>query len=283
MTALYIIGGIILFFIIVLSVSLSAEIEYNEKITVSAKWLFLKIPVYDSTKPKKKKEKKNNKDNKDKTDAQTKTENEASADVNAETELKNTNAETEANADTNTTVTDNKKKQPKKKKEKKPGNGLFKQLYLDLGYDGIEKMLFALGNSLNSFFGKLYKTVTVDELYLEMLVTGGDSAATALSYGKLCARVYPVLGKLVSTCKVKKYNVNIYPDFLAKEKKAALYTKIHVTPLTVLNGGIVLAVQLFFKVLIKILFSNSKSKKSRQQPVKAEAPVGESKTADVNK
>ena len=55
MTALYIIGGIILFFIIVFSIHLSVTLDYGEKTLVTVNWLFLKIPVYDSTKPKKEK------------------------------------------------------------------------------------------------------------------------------------------------------------------------------------------------------------------------------------
>ena len=45
--------------------------------------------------------------------------------------------------------------------EKKKGNSLIKQLYLDHGYDGLVKMLKAIGNSLGGFFGKLYKTLVI--------------------------------------------------------------------------------------------------------------------------
>ena len=91
----------------------------------------------------------------------------------------------------------------KKPKEKKKGNSLIKQLYLDQGYDGLEKMLRAVGNSLGGFFGKLYKTVVFDELYITMITAGGDAADTAIKHGKLCAWLFPMLGKLVSTSKVK--------------------------------------------------------------------------------
>ncbi len=266
MTALYILGGIILFFTVLLSVHLGVELECSEeKSTAFVKWLFIKIPVYDSTQPKKKKKKDKKKDTGKNTEN---TDNKNSADGKSENVNENElPEEKEITDETNKPET-----KTKTKKEKKPGNGLLKQLYLDLGYDGIEKMLFALCNSLNGFIGKLYKTVTIDDLYIEMFVTGGDSADTAIKYGKLSSWLFPTLGKVISTCKVKKYNFNIQPDFLGKKKKGYLYTKLHVTPLTVLNAAIVLGVQLLFKVLIKILFSNSKSKKSRQQPANVKTP-----------
>ena len=43
MTALYIIGGIILFFIIVFSIHLSVTLDYGEKTLVTVNWLFLKL------------------------------------------------------------------------------------------------------------------------------------------------------------------------------------------------------------------------------------------------
>ncbi|HBL41023.1 MAG TPA: hypothetical protein DDY98_05410 [Ruminococcaceae bacterium] len=57
MTALWIILGIILFFVAVLSVRVTVFFDYNEKLKMDVRWLFLKVPVY-PTKPKKKKPKK---------------------------------------------------------------------------------------------------------------------------------------------------------------------------------------------------------------------------------
>ena len=135
------------------------------------KYLFLKIPVVDSTKPKKEKPKKEKEEKED-----------TKEDKPPE---------------------ENKKDKPVTKQQ---GNGLLKQLYIDQGYDGIVKMLRAVGNSLSGFFGKLYKTFVFDELYLTIVTAGNDAATTAIKHGRLCAWLYPVLGKLVSTSKVKKYH-----------------------------------------------------------------------------
>lgn len=227
MTALYIIGGIILFFVLVFSVRVHIVVDYGENTFVSLKWLFLNIPLVDSTKPKKEKKPKKKKAKEEKPKDENKNE-----------------------------------KKDENKPKKKSGNSLFKQLYLDQGYDGIEKMLYNIGKALGGFFGKLFKTVTVDEFYLKMIVVGNDSAETAISYGKLCSWLFPVLGKLVSACKVKKYDVDVSPDFLGNKKEASLYANVHITPIQVTNAAVVLVFSLVFKVIFKIIFSNQKRKKS---------------------
>mgnify|MGYP003292235878 CR=1 FL=1 len=174
-------------------------------------------------------------------------------------------------------------KKNKQPKEKKQGNSLIKQLYIDQGYDGLEKMLRAVGSSLGSFLGKLYKTFTIDELYITMITATGDAAETAIKHGKLCAWLYPVLGKLVSTCKVKKYDFDISPDFLATKSKAEAYVKLHVVPIKVTNAAVVLAVQLAFKVLFKILFAKKKSDKSRKPVTQEATEVVETVAEGANK
>lgn len=242
MTALYIILGIILFFVVLFSIRLSFVVDYGERTSLAIKWLFLTIPVYDSKKPKKKKPKKEKK-NKEKDENKDKEEN----------------------------------KEPEEKKPKS-GNSLVKQLYLDLGIDGIEKMLYNVGKSLGGFFGKLYKTLTIDEFFLKMKVVGSDAADTAISYGKLCSWLFPTLGKITSTCKVKKYDVDVSPDFLANKKESSLHAKVSVTPLRITNAAVVLVFELLFKVLLKVLSSSSKSKKSAEKP----AGEGEPTEADGN-
>lgn len=219
-------AGIILFFIILFSIRLTVMIDYDEETVVTLKYLFIKIPIVDTSKPPKEKKPKNKKkkDDSDETPSEDKSGNE----------------------------------------KNKKGNGLLKQLYLDQGYDGLVKMLKAIGNSLNGFFGKLYKTLTVDEFYLTMITAGSDAADTAIKHGKLCAWVFPVLGKLVSTCKVKKYDFDISPDFLASKSKANAYVRLHVIPIHITNAVVVLAVQLLFKVLFKILFAKKKSDNSKK-------------------
>ena len=237
MPFLYALIGIIVVVFILLSINLSFIIDYSDITVVTLKYLFLKIPLVDTSKPKKEKKKKKKKAAKaDKADTK---------DAEKPAEEKTADEDSE-----------------KKGKEAK-GNSLIKQLYLDQGYDGIEKMFRAIGQSLGSFFGSLYRTLVVDELYITMITAGGDAADTAIKHGKLCAWLFPVLGKLVSTSKVKKYDFDISPDFLATKSEANVYARIHITPLVVIYAALALVVQLIFKVLIKIVFSKQKSDKSK--------------------
>lgn len=237
MTALWIILGIILFIVILFSIRVHLIVDYGEFTKVSVKYLFLKIPVVDTSKPKKeKKPKKDKKPKKEKPKDEEKTE-----------EAK----------------TEEKKAEENKPQTVQQGNGLLKQLYVDQGYDGIERMLRAVGRSLGGFFGKLYKTFVFDELYITMITSGSDAADTAMKYGKLCSWLYPVLGKLVSTSKVKKYDFDISPDFLATKNEAELYVNLHFTPIHITNAAVVLALQLVFKVLFKILFAKKHSDKTK--------------------
>lgn len=269
MAALYIILGIVLLFVVLFSMRVTLIVDYAEKTVVIVKYLFLKFTVFDSSKPKsEKKPKKPKKGEKD--------HGEAKAEATA-------TESTEASSDIATTA-----EKGKGKKEKAKGNSLFKQIYLDHGYDGIVRMLNAIKSSLGGFFGKLYKTVVFDELYITMVTAGSDAADTAIKHGKLCAWAYPILGKLVSTCKVKQYDFDFSPDFLATKNQASAYVRLHVTPIHITNAAVVLALQLVFKVLFKILFSKKKSDKSKviiaEKSAKAEETAqNTNNTININK
>ena len=252
MPVLYTLLGIILFFVILFSLKVTVIVDYAEKTVVKLKYLFITIPIVDTSKEKK--EKKSKKEKKPKEAKKGKTDSEAVEAVDGE--------KTESTENTE----QSKDKKSKKEKPKKQGNSLIKQLYLDHGYEGLEKMLCDLGKSLSGFFGKLYKTLTIDELYITMITAGGDAADTAIKHGKLCAWLYPVLGKLISTCKVKKYDFNITPDFLAPKSTATAFVRLHLRPIKITNAAVVLALQLVFKILFKILFSKKKSDKSKKIP-----------------
>lgn len=230
MTGLYIIFGIVLFFVILFSFKVSVVVEMTDKNKVVLKYLFLKINLFDSSKPEKVKKEK------------------ADKKANEKTQEKN-----DINTDSG---------QPDAKETTKDGNNLFKQLYIEQGYDGIVKMLLVVKDSFGSFFSKVYKTFTINEFYLTMRVTGSDAADTAIKYGQVSSWIFPTLGKIASTCKMKKYDIDISPDFIGVKNEADLYLDVSVVPIKVTNAVIVLAIQLLFKVILKILFAGSKAKKN---------------------
>ena len=242
MTGLYIVLGIILFFVVLFSFKVSVIVEMTNKNKVVLKYLFLKFTLLDSSKPEKEKKQKN--------------------------KTEDTSAQTTDTTPTENT-TDNK------------GNNLFKQLYIEQGYDGIVKMLVAVKESLGSFFSKLYKTFTINEFYLTMHVTGSDAADTAIKYGQLSSWLFPVLGKVASTCKMKKYDIDISPDFLGVKNEADLYLDVSVVPIRITNALVVLALQLVFKVILKILFAGNNAKKNVNKE-NSSAETTNSNSVDTN-
>lgn len=269
MPVLYTLLGIILFIVILFSLKFTVIVDYGEKTVVKLKYLFITIPVVDTSKEKTEKKPAKNKKKKDNKKSSKK--NDEAAQTVEET------AQAEAVTEPNGAVEGENASKGSKAKPQKQGNSLVKQLYIDQGYDGLEKMLRDLGRSLSGFFGKLYKTLTIDELYIKMVTVGSDAADTAVKHGKLCAGLYPILGKLISTCKVKKYDFDITPDFLAPKSTASAFVRLHIRPIKVTNAAVVLVLQLVFKILFKILFAKKKSDNSKKTPrtVKTEAVPSE--------
>ena len=68
MTGLYIVLGIILFFVVLFSFKVSVIVEMTNKNKVVLKYLFLKFTLLDSSKPEKEKKPKNKKKEKNKTE-----------------------------------------------------------------------------------------------------------------------------------------------------------------------------------------------------------------------
>lgn len=221
MTALYIILGILLFFIIILSVKLRITVHSEDGLTLSVRWLFLKFNILPkSQKPKKEKKKKKEKP---------------------------------------------KKEEPQTKDEtvKEPKDNMFVNFYHNNGIDGVIELLKRLGAALKGTFRRIFKAFTIEELYISMLVGAGDSAATAEKYGRVCSAVYPALGFVVDTMRVKKYSIDVNPNFMGGKSKARLHSQISVCPRKLINGAIASGVVIFFKVVIKFL-KGSKAKKTSE-------------------
>ncbi len=221
MTALYIILGIIAFFIIILSVKVAITVHYEGDIELSVGWLFLKFNILPSKekKPKKEKEKKP-KDEKPK----------------EESEII---------------------KEPKKKKQ----DNMFVRFYRNRGVSGVVQLLKDASKAVGGMFKRIGRAFLFEELYISLTVGKGDSAQTAIKYGETCSAAFPAMGLIVSTMRVKKYNLEINPDFITGKSDARLHTKISVRPIALINAVIIVAFELLFKVVIKLI-KHSKAKKT---------------------
>lgn len=217
MTFLYILLGIILFFVVILSLRITIDAEYFDEFKLNIKWLFINIPVL----PAKKKDKPQKEEKPKK-----------------EKPKKEPAPEPEPN--------------PDEQGEKK--ENIFVTFYNNQGFDGVIELVNNAVSSLGKMFSSFKKHIVFRELYLFMTVTGGcDAAETAMEYGRTCQKVFPAMGYIVSNFPVKKYDVEIEPDFLGNKNSAQFAFSVHIRPIFFINALIVLAVRLVFKVVLKFL------------------------------
>lgn len=218
MTFLYVLLGIIAFFVILLSIRITINAEYFDEFKLSISWLFLKIQILPSNK-----KDKSQKDKKPK----------------KEKPAKEPSPEPEPDPD----------EQPTEKKE-----NIFVKFYNNQGFDGLIELINNAASALGKMFSSFKKHIVIRELYLFMTVTGGcDAAETAMEYGRICQKVFPAMSFICSNLPVKKYDVEIEPDFIGLKNSAQFATSIHIRPIFFVNAVFVLVFRLVFKVVLKFL------------------------------
>jgi len=223
MIALYIILGIILFFVAVLSVRFKVHLDYDKKIESYAQWLFIKIPLYPRPEKKEKKQKKPAKEK------------------SSDDEKK-----------------DDKKPEDEKPKQKKENPMV--TFYKNEGIDGVIDVLRSLMSALDKVSRRITHCFIVHEFYLNATVARGDAAQTAIAYGKYCSAIFPVAGNIISRCNVQKYDINISPDYLAEKGDCQLVLTMSLIPRKLINSVILMVFDLLFNVLIKLLNGMKKPK-----------------------
>jgi len=232
---LYILLAIVGLLVVALSISLSIHIDYEDVLKVRAKWFFLTINLF----PPKKKEK--------------------------AVEVKEEEKPPE----------EKEEKPPKKKKEKPPKPAKKNPLQVFYENEGIEGVLNILGrvaDALGGMFGSVIRHFIIRELFVDLRISGGDAAHTAIKYGKVCEKAFPALGFICAKMKVGKYDMDIYPDFLANKDKAEYHLVFAFRPVFMVGAGIALVFKLIFKVLIKFLLS-AKPKKEKDKEVIEATPA----------
>lgn len=216
MIALYILLGIILLLILLLSIKVRIDAEYIDSFRVKLRWLFLSFDLY----PMQKKEKKPKKEKPKKEEPP--------------------------------------KEQEEVPKEKKPNP--FKTFYENQGFDGVMQLVRDSADAVGGLMKSVKKHLIIDELFLWIVISHNhDAAQTAIEYGEACQDVYPAMGFICSNLKVKKYDVEIEPDFIGTFSSAQFAFALSVRPIFLINAGIVLAVKLLFKVVLKLLRAKPKT------------------------
>ncbi len=225
MTGLYILLGIIGFIALILSVRITVNGEFFNEFRLNIQWLFLKIDILPAKKTDKPKKEKAPKKKKEK-------------------------------PQTEEIVTET----PAEKKE-----NIFVKFYNNQGFDGVIQLINNAGEALGKLMHSLKKHIVLRELYLWMTVTGGcDAAETALEYGRICQKVFPAMSFICTNLTVKKYDVEIQPDFLGNKNKAEFAFSVSIRPIFVLNALIVFAFRLLIKVVLKFLMGIKDKSKNNE-------------------
>lgn len=210
MVALYIILGIIAFFVLLLSIKVRVDAEYIDDFRVRLRWLFLSFDLYPMKPKKEKPEKEKPKEE---------------------------------------------EKQPEETpapKEKKPNP--FKTFYENQGFQGVMQLVHDTADAVGSLMKSVKKHLIIDELFLWVVISHNhDAAQTAIEYGKACQDVYPAMGFICSNLKVKKYDVEIEPDFIGTFSSAQFAFAISIRPIFLTNAAVVMVFRLLFKVVLKLL------------------------------
>lgn len=143
-------------------------------------------------------------------------------------------------------------------KEKKP-NPILEMVKAN-GFDGMMVVLQNLAHVFGLYGGKLLRSVVFDEVGIYITVGTGDSAATAIKYGKVCQAVYPFVAFLCANNVVKKYAAEVQPDFLANHGEGEVNLDFHLVVRKILNATIGMVVRLIFKVVLKFFMGAKKNK-----------------------
>lgn len=148
-------------------------------------------------------------------------------------------------------------------KEKKP-NPILEMVKAN-GHDGMMTVITNLGNVFKTYGGKMFRSVVFDRLDLDITVGTGDSAATAIKYGQICQKVFPVMGFICSNNLVKKYDINVQPDFLANKTEGEFYCEMKICVRKIINSTVGMVVRLIFKVGLKFITGAKKNNKENEE------------------
>ena len=130
---------------------------------------------------------------------------------------------------------------------------MFVRFYRNRGVEGVIQLLKDAAKAVGGLFKRIGRAFLFEELFIALTVGKGDSAETAIKYGETCSAAFPAMGLIVSTMRVKKYSLDINPDFIYGKNNAKLHTKISFRPIRLINAVIIIGFELLFKVVIKLL------------------------------
>lgn len=272
--ALIVIASVILFFVLLLSIRISFTVCYTDRWTATANWLFLKLDLIPLD------EKLTKLINKMKQKKAKKPPEEAPAEAAEGAQEAEEAPDGTGEAPAEEPPADSAAEAPAAPAKKKDSLAPLRNFYNNKGVDGVVGLLGRFVSDLGGMFGALVRKVIIAEFFLDMKVHGADAADTAVKYGKLCDKIFPAVGFMCSEMKVRRYNVDVSPDFLANSDEIDFRMKGSVIPRAAINAVIALVFRLLFGVLLKFIIgampsSGPKGKTAKKAP----APDAPAKSA----
>lgn len=176
-----------------------------------------------------------------------------------------------------------KKKKPKKEKEQKPQTdtapaepkekqeNFIKVFYNNQGVPGMLELISNVAKKLGKGLKGIGRSLYIRRLWLRINVADGNSANTAIQYGKMCSAVYPAMGYILSIVRSRNCSIKVQPDFLGGKTEGAFSLHLAVIPLKLLGAVIALGIRLLIE-LIKVFISNAKNENGKT--VNNTAPAG---------
>lgn len=230
MIALYIIGAIVLIIAFLLFAPITLKLEYDEQFNARVRYLFIsfKIPSEEKkekTRKKKKKSKKKKSKKKDKGQAE--------------------NAQ-------------------EKKSFTEKNIAIIKKAFKFKGFEGAKKIISLAAYIVSKVSRLIKRHLIIKELHVVMAVGADDAAETAVNYGKTCAYIFPSLGLICNTMKVRKYYADIHPDFLRQKSRAYIYANLKIRPVFVIGMGISALFHIIISPLVKNKINSTINKAVQQ-------------------
>lgn len=272
--ALIVIASVILFFVLLLSIRISFTVCYTDRWTATANWLFLKLDLIPLD------EKLTKLINKMKQKKAKKPPEEAPAEAAEGAQEAEEAPDGTGEAPAEEPAADSAAEAPAAPAKKKDSLAPLRNFYNNKGVDGVVGLLGRVVSDLGGMFGALVRKVIIAEFFLDMKVHGADAADTAVKYGKLCDKIFPAVGFMCSEMKVRRYNVDVSPDFLANSDEIDFRMKGSVIPRAAINAVIALVFRLLFGVLLKFIIGAMPSSGPKGKTAeKAPAPDAPAKSA----
>ena len=87
---------------------------------------------------------------------------------------------------------------------------------------------------------RVFAAIIIKNIGAEIMVANEDAAEAAISYGKVCAVIYPALGVLSGVVKVKNHSINVGVNFLKEKTEVEAEVNLRFRPIRIVWAGLCL-------------------------------------------